>query len=294
MEHLNISFINNTCEIFSEHQKIPFNIITTGILGSFSYTNEPFIQSISSDSSGFGNTLLIQISKIIGKKYSPLNSTEKKHYLNLRLALNESFFNQTISEVFKFDTKTTSFSFETLKENKKQLEKLVVDTLNNRLSDIEITLTNIRLKDAFFKLWCTQFTYDLINESVDYFMPEISANYSFKIEDIQNIKKLEKELRGPTNKSIPTISEMSEIVGMSSTKFKKIFKCVLGYSPHQYVLEVRAKRAKELLELNQFTITEIAYKVGFNYPSGLTRLIKNKYRVSPQEIVKRRSIEKTK
>ena len=80
---------------------------------------------------------------------------------------------------------------------------------------------------------------------------------------------------------------------MSSTKFKKLFKEAFGKSTRQYILDIKAEQARVLLETNKFSISQVAEKLGFNYPSSLTRLIKNKYKKVPLKMVTKKISGKT-
>jgi AraC-like DNA-binding protein len=69
------------------------------------------------------------------------------------------------------------------------------------------------------------------------------------------------------------------MAGMSESKFKKVFQEAFGQSPHQYILEKKLEYANELLKSGQYTLTQIAYKLGYNHTSGFTRLYKKKLNV---------------
>ena len=77
---------------------------------------------------------------------------------------------------------------------------------------------------------------------------------------------------------------MAEMAGMSVTKFKVMFKETFGESPQQYILDKKLFLAKELLQTGQYSITEVSYKIGFTYPSGFTRVFKNKFQYPPSLI----------
>jgi AraC family transcriptional regulator len=60
-----------------------------------------------------------------------------------------------------------------------------------------------------------------------------------------------------------TVSRIAQAVYISPYHFTKLFKQSTGQSPHQYVVEARVRKAKELLTKGKFTISEAAYHVGF-------------------------------
>jgi AraC-like DNA-binding protein len=111
---------------------------------------------------------------------------------------------------------------------------------------------------------------------------ETPSNYKFT--DYKKIKEIEHEITKNLSKSAPSIKEMADMAGMSITKFKTLFKEAFGESPHQYIIDKKLFFAKELLQTGQYSITEVSYKIGFNYPSGFTRLFKNKFQCPPSVI----------
>jgi AraC-like DNA-binding protein len=52
---------------------------------------------------------------------------------------------------------------------------------------------------------------------------------------------------------------IAQSVSMSPYHFTRLFKSSIGKSPHQYVIEARVKRAKDLLTTGKFGISEAAY-----------------------------------
>jgi AraC family transcriptional regulator len=59
-----------------------------------------------------------------------------------------------------------------------------------------------------------------------------------------------------------TVSGIAQAVGMGPYYFSRLFKESTGQSPHQYVVEARVRKAKELLTTGKFTISEAAFHVG--------------------------------
>ena len=88
-----------------------------------------------------------------------------------------------------------------------------------------------------------------------------------------------------------TISEIAQAVYMSPYHFTRLFKESTGQSPHQYVVEARVRKAKELLTTGKFTISEAAYHVGFVDQSHLTRHFKRVFGLPPKRLLSRRRPE---
>ena len=85
-----------------------------------------------------------------------------------------------------------------------------------------------------------------------------------------------------------TVSGIAQAVGMSPYYFTRLFKESTGQPPHQYVVEARVRKAKELLTTGQFTISEAAHQVGFVDQSHLTRHFKRVFGLPPKRLLSRR------
>ncbi len=87
-----------------------------------------------------------------------------------------------------------------------------------------------------------------------------------------------------------TVAGIAQSVGISQYHFTKLFKESTGQSPYQYVVEARARKAKELLTTGKFTISEVAHHVGFVDQSHLTRHFKRVFGLPPKKLLRRLQI----
>jgi AraC family transcriptional regulator len=79
-----------------------------------------------------------------------------------------------------------------------------------------------------------------------------------------------------------TVSGIAQAICMSPYHFMRLFKKSTGQSPHQYVIEARVRKAKELLATGKLTIREAALYVGFVDQSHLTRHFKRVFGMPPR------------
>jgi len=77
------------------------------------------------------------------------------------------------------------------------------------------------------------------------------------------------------------LSELADVVALSSTHFSRLFKQSTGFAPHQYVIQRRVERANFLLSKGDTTLAEVARAVGFADQSHLDRHFKRIMGVSP-------------
>lgn len=83
-----------------------------------------------------------------------------------------------------------------------------------------------------------------------------------------------------------SLAEIAAAINISPTYFSRLFKRATGNSPHQYVIQQRVERAKELLKTTDLVIASIAFQVGFSSQSHLTQHFKRLTGVTPKQISK--------
>lgn len=109
-----------------------------------------------------------------------------------------------------------------------------------------------------------------------------NRNYSLKssrvIDTISKARTLVNQ-----NYSTITPTKLADSVNMGYSNFRKIFKFYTGFSPAQYILEVKMSKAKEMLTNTSLPIKEIAGEVGFEYFEYFFTVFKNKVGRTPTE-----------
>ena len=80
-----------------------------------------------------------------------------------------------------------------------------------------------------------------------------------------------------------TIDTICESVGFSKYYFGKRFKENTGMTLHQYVVEYRLNKSKDLMSYTNLSIAAIANSVGFNNTLTFSRQFKTKYNMTPSE-----------
>jgi len=79
------------------------------------------------------------------------------------------------------------------------------------------------------------------------------------------------------------LTRISELVYLNQSYLSRLFKQVTGVNFSDYVSEVRVKKAKELLEINDIKIKDIAQAIGFSSATNFARFFKKHTGVTPQE-----------
>ena len=78
-----------------------------------------------------------------------------------------------------------------------------------------------------------------------------------------------------------SLSKLASIAKISLYHFARQFKQTVGAPPHQYVIQCRIERAKQLLTNKDLSITEITQKVGFQSQSHFTSLFRHSVGLTP-------------
>ncbi|MXN91665.1 substrate-binding domain-containing protein [Flavobacterium sp. Sd200] len=80
-----------------------------------------------------------------------------------------------------------------------------------------------------------------------------------------------------------SVEELAENLKVSRVQLYRKVKAILGMSISDHINNIRLERAAELLKTNDFTISEIAYTVGFSSPNYFSTAFKHKFGYSPKE-----------
>lgn len=88
-----------------------------------------------------------------------------------------------------------------------------------------------------------------------------------------------------------TVEQLVEDMNMGRTVFFNKLKGMTGLSPVEFIREIRIKRAAQLLESDEYNITEVTYMVGMNDSRYFSKCFKNTYGMTPSEYKRSRRIE---
>lgn len=84
----------------------------------------------------------------------------------------------------------------------------------------------------------------------------------------------------------PDIASLSRQCGLSEFHFLRSFKEAFGITPHKYLLRKRMQWSVKLLEEGKYSITNIAYQVGFSDVFSFSKYFKKYFNSSPAHFVK--------
>ena len=80
-----------------------------------------------------------------------------------------------------------------------------------------------------------------------------------------------------------TLDEISNIVDKNKFQMIKEFKRTYHITPYQYLLQVRAGKAKQMIQQN-ISLSEVAVLCGFSDQSNMTKNFKKFYSYTPSSV----------
>lgn len=93
------------------------------------------------------------------------------------------------------------------------------------------------------------------------------------------LRLVEEELPGP----LP-VADLAARAHVSVFHFSRLFRASTGVSPHQYVLDRRLARARELLTGTDLPLAHVAVRCGFADQSHLTRVVRRRLGATPAAV----------
>ena len=85
------------------------------------------------------------------------------------------------------------------------------------------------------------------------------------------------------SKGIPNVGYFAERMNISRNYLSDMLRSTTGQSAQQHIQQKLIEEAKVLLSTSEMNVSEIAYKLGFEYPQSFHKLFKNKTNLSPLE-----------
>jgi AraC-like DNA-binding protein len=87
----------------------------------------------------------------------------------------------------------------------------------------------------------------------------------------------------------PDLDDLARELGTNPNKLRAAFKTAFGVTMAEFCLDRRMREAQQLLLKGQLTIAQVAERVGYEYPSGLTAAFSAHVGMTPREYRKHRA-----
>ena len=132
-------------------------------------------------------------------------------------------------------------------------------------------------KDFAYTLKITSRIYDILvalsRTAIKNIDIGISQKAQSKVSGLEKINKVFQYLEENYQNNI-SLSDVSKAVGFSEFYFSRLFKNTMGKNFHEYLMDLRIRKAENLLVYSNMPIAEIAYSVGFNSIATFNRAFK--------------------
>lgn len=112
---------------------------------------------------------------------------------------------------------------------------------------------------------------------------EKNATPSITSLDEEFILKMKKEIEQNIDNSEYVVNDLAIAMAMSRTVFYKKVKSLTGFSPIEFIRDIKIKHAAQLLESEEYSIKEVSYMIGISDTKYFTQCFKKKYGMTPSE-----------
>ncbi len=80
-----------------------------------------------------------------------------------------------------------------------------------------------------------------------------------------------------------SLDDVARVASFSPFHFIRVFKAYTGKTPYRYLLDFKIEKAREMLESECRSVTDICFSCGFNSLSHFTSVFKKKVGAAPSE-----------
>ncbi|MNL32494.1 HTH-type transcriptional activator RhaS [compost metagenome] len=85
----------------------------------------------------------------------------------------------------------------------------------------------------------------------------------------------------PLESGLPTVQFVADELQLSSRYLSDLLRSISGQNTQQFIHDKLIEKAKEYITKGTLSMSEIAYKLGFEHPQSFNKLFKKKTNVSP-------------
>ena len=149
---------------------------------------------------------------------------------------------------------------------------------------LEIIQTEIRdsLSDFFFKIKAEELIFLTLKEL---FKRENPTTHALNQIDVQKIYKVRDQILTEISEP-PIIKDLASQIGMSESKFKRLFKQIFGDSFFSYYQKFRMKEAARLLKENEMSVSQVGFSLGFSNLSHFAKVFEQHIGTKPKSFQK--------
>ncbi len=200
----------------------------------------------------------------------------------LTLKLNPSFIQDVFQEVLHSDVDQDLLLKSESSDNIKHFcsnDELLI-TAFKRLYNLQLS-DNSKAKPLVERLLLKELLYRVFASDG---LELLKLNFAYSIHD-EIIRKIVAHIKSNIEKKI-SVPKLASIAGLGQTTFYKTFKKETGQTPAEYIVNERIRQAKILVNMDNFSLQQIAFKCGFNSYEYFCSSFKKIENVKPSEYKK--------
>jgi AraC-like DNA-binding protein len=156
----------------------------------------------------------------------------------------------------------------------------------SKLKEAGLILQNMQLEMMHQEIGFTTRVNQLIDELFILIARQLSRQNNSRRDFPQTFMKLEQSLRENLSHQW-TVEEMAGLVGLGTTAFSEKVKNYTGFSPLNYLINIRITEAIKLLKRKDVNVTDIALDIGFYSSQHFATTFKKLTGYTPSEFRKK-------
>lgn len=182
------------------------------------------------------------------------------------------------------------------------LPATIISILNGQLASYSADLSKSKSKILYsvnrlihnkqsgiaYNIYLESKALEILTQLFQYFTEEESGGsikqFSLKEADKEKIRKAKKWIQENIEEHI-SIKELSRLMGLNESYLKRGFKEMEGKTIYEFTQDERILRAKLMLATRQFTVSEVADKMGYSCVSHFSVNFKKQTGVNPTEYI---------
>ena len=123
----------------------------------------------------------------------------------------------------------------------------------------------------------------LLNYADRFYKRQFRTRFSVESDIVFRFQSILQTYFENEQRQLITVSDIAGELSMSTHYLSELLRNITGMSAQQHIHAYVIDKAKSLLLTTNFTISEVAYRLGFEYPGYFNRLFKNKTGQTPLE-----------
>lgn len=171
---------------------------------------------------------------------------------------------------FSYDTDEALHLSKKEKETIFSVLKIVDEEINSRIDDFshDVIISQVEL---------------LLNYSSRYYKRQFITHKAINVDLVQQFETaLQTYFNDETSQNqLPSAQHIADQLHVSAHYLSDLLRSLTGLNTQQHIHNILIENAKEILSTTNYSVSEIAYQLGFDYPQSFSRLFKSKTKLTP-------------